>query len=431
MVFRSFSFSALPGLFIVGLLNHALFGVEVKLPVPTGPFAVGRVDYHWSDDARPEPLSKRPGAHRELMLSVWYPAGRSVSRAPTASYLVDFKAIQSVVSERDIKELFRPADSAIRESGFPKTHAIENASMPASPTRYPVLVFSHGLGLIRAVYTAELEDLASHGYVVAAIDHTYDTAFTAFPGGRFVLYAQETWDRESKKPGGFLNFVKERVEVWALDTRFLIDQLARYDRTPSLGAPFAEHLDLRRLGAFGHSVGGLASVRACQIDQRIRACMNQDSDIFGSPFIVDGTLGQPLLFFIATTADVSSEQKVHPTDAQLASLKMTRSEYDSQIRQAQKNQIDALSGVRGGSYRVTLSGLPGVTHRIFSDLPLIAAAGDLSKEAESFHNFNLAESYVRAFFDKTLKGDGKTLLEAGANPPDPLVRVDRYGPAVK
>ena len=301
--------------------------------------------------------------------------------------------------------------------------------MPPSPTRYPVLVFSHGLGLIRAVYTAELEDLASHGYVIAAIDHTYDTAFTAFPGGRFVLYAQEAWDRESKKPGGFLNFVKERVEVWAVDTRFVIDQLARHDRTPSLGAPFAGRLDLRRLGAFGHSVGGLASVRACQLDRRIGACMNQDSDIFGSPFIVSGTLDRPLLFFIAATADVSSDQKVHPTDAHLASWKMTRTEYDSQIQKAQKNQLAALLSVRGGSYRVTLSGLPGVTHRIFSDLPLLAAAGDPSKEAESLHNFTVTQSYIRAFFDKTIKNDRNTPLEPGSKPLDPLVTVDRYGSA--
>jgi len=345
----------------------------------------------------------------------------------------DFEVIRKAVSDADLQDLLRPACSAIQQFGYPRTRTIENARMPAAAAKYPVLVFSHGLGLISALYTAEFEDLASHGYVVAAIDHTYDTTFTVFPGDRFVLYAQEKWDAESKKPGGFITYVKERIEVWALDTRFVIDQLTRYDRTPSLSAPFADRLDLKRIGAFGHSVGGLVSARVCQLDNRIRACITQDSDIKGSPFVVDtpGTiLNQPFLFFVGPTADLFSERKLHPTDEALAQMKLARAEYDAIVRKQQETQNDVLSRVGGGSYRVILVNVPGFTHRSFSDLPLLAARGDATARAESLHNFQLAQVYTRSFFDKYLRGQRSTLLDLKLTP-DPRVRVDRFGSAQK
>ena len=49
--------------------------------------------------------------------------------------------------------------------------------------------------------------------------------------------------------------------------------------------------------------------------------------------------------------------------------------------QERKNQLAALLGVRGGSYRVTLSGLPGVTHRIFSATQYFAYGGRLQRLA--------------------------------------------------
>jgi predicted dienelactone hydrolase len=279
------------------------------------------------------------------MVHVWYPAeGSREAASRRAPYVRDFAAVQKAVSREALETLFRPAPYLqITVGGLPETHAVEGAGMPKGAAKFPVLIFSHGLGNPSALYTAALEDFASHGFVVAAIDHTYDNAFTIFPRSRVVMYARDAWSSETKKPNGYVDYVKKRIEeMWAPDIRFVIAQLSRYHSTPSLKAPFAGRLDWQRVGGFGHSMGGLAAVRACQMDARIRACANQDADIAGSPFVQTSPsepLKVPLLFFTAATANV---------------FKTTRDEYDADVKRVQANQNEALASVKAATYRVLI-----------------------------------------------------------------------------
>src|SRR5206468_11094216 len=53
---------------------------EVTLPVPTGPFAIGRAVYDWTDPTTLDVLSPVAGAHRELLIWIWYPSpGQAVA----------------------------------------------------------------------------------------------------------------------------------------------------------------------------------------------------------------------------------------------------------------------------------------------------------------------------------------------------------------
>ena len=72
---------------------------------------------------------------------------------------------------------FAPQDFA--ES---KTHA--RVGVPVKQGKHPVVLFSPGLGFSRFLNTALLEDLASQGYLVVAMDHTHESP-VEFPGGRF------------------------------------------------------------------------------------------------------------------------------------------------------------------------------------------------------------------------------------------------------
>ena len=100
----------------------------------------------------------------------------------------------------------------------------------------PLLLFSHGFTSFRANGRYLGEHLASHGFVVVAVDYPL-TSITA-PGGAFV-------DDVMNQPG---------------DISFLIDTLTA--RSSVAGHPLSGKIDSRRIGVFGISLGGLTSTLA-------------------------------------------------------------------------------------------------------------------------------------------------------------------------
>ena len=225
------------------------------------------MNYHWTDASRGETLSAVRGAHREVMTYVWYPADVDAG-ARCASYFPNYDAFERCVGETAMKKLLGEAGRTAARSGKLKPHAVEHAKVSASSKEYPLLVFSPGFGESCLTYSAMLEDLASHGYVVAAIDHPYDASCVVFPDGRSVPFEHESWDAAQKKTGGMMAYYASRIEVWASDTRFVLDQVIREQARSEPNAPFAGRIDLKRIGVFGHSVGGMTAARASELDGR-------------------------------------------------------------------------------------------------------------------------------------------------------------------
>ena len=60
--------------------------------------------------------------------------------------------------------------------------------MPLLGQKFPILIFSHGHGGLRTQNTNQVEELVSHGYIVIAVDHTFDAGFVEFPNGE-VFYS--------------------------------------------------------------------------------------------------------------------------------------------------------------------------------------------------------------------------------------------------
>ena len=162
-----------------------------KLPKPTGRYAVGATELYLNDKSRPEVFTEDPADTRELMVKVWYPAAEKGARPE--------RYIQPEV-----------AASFATNKGFPafigshipkvKTHRYAEVPLANERDQYPVLLFSHGLQAPVEFYSAFLEELASHGYIIFAIQHTYETAGVRFPDGRLAfdnmhaLSAGNRWD---------------------------------------------------------------------------------------------------------------------------------------------------------------------------------------------------------------------------------------------
>src|SRR5439155_7103170 len=64
-----------------------------------------------------------------------------------------------------------------------ETHAALDAPPLAGRSKLPLLLFSHGYTGLASAYTALLEDLASHGYVVLSVVHPYESVATTLSDG--------------------------------------------------------------------------------------------------------------------------------------------------------------------------------------------------------------------------------------------------------
>ena len=91
--------------------------------------------------------------------------------------------------------------------------AISNALPVRRAGGWRVVLFSTGYGIERQLYTGLVEDLASHGYVVVAIDHPHDANIVSFPDGHAVSIGNVG---ESK------NAISSALTVRIADTRYVL-----------------------------------------------------------------------------------------------------------------------------------------------------------------------------------------------------------------
>jgi len=132
-------------------------------PVPAGPHAVGTFDYSVIDPVRQERYE--PERNREIYVEVWYPA----ARATADNYPVT--PLYHELYEGD------PYWLGIALSYLKRvpTHSHINAPLADSPGgSFPVLIFSHGAMAYTSQNQQLMEHLASHGYIIFSVGHTYD-----------------------------------------------------------------------------------------------------------------------------------------------------------------------------------------------------------------------------------------------------------------
>jgi len=151
--------------------------------------------------------------------------------------------------------------------------------MPAEDGSFPILVFSHGMVGLRLQNSSTMQELASWGYVVVAVDHTDAAAVTVFPDGEARFYDLEAFGITAADGVPEKALVAERVfPVWVADQRFVYDTLETWAVDDPL---LAGKLDLNRIGSFGHSFGGATALEVCRIDPRCQAAVNLDGGLYG------------------------------------------------------------------------------------------------------------------------------------------------------
>src|SRR5262249_49419143 len=153
---------AIPGLLMICLGTTSNAQNVLALPAPTGPFSIGRMTFYWKDASRPETNTADPSDHRELRVDVWYPA-QTAPNAKEAAYCADLAALGKKLGGEGI--LFASM----------KTHSFVAPPIVQGGNAYPTLVFSPGNATNAENYTALVEELVSHGYAVATVDHPFQS----------------------------------------------------------------------------------------------------------------------------------------------------------------------------------------------------------------------------------------------------------------
>jgi pimeloyl-ACP methyl ester carboxylesterase len=291
---------------------------HAELPALTGAYGVGTVVLPLVDDTRLEDMTPEPDDYREIMVQVWYPTEKHFSGPtvpymdlPSLSYLIvesigifmqsgqETDTDPSAALENSIRggEFSIPIVSATRRPLLKRglqartnretdtlipfrpgwdfenpisTHAIVEAPPAAEAAPFPVLIFSPGFGAFYSEYQSLFENIASHGYVVAAINHPYTSGITVFPDGRMVVGTEDSSFEEHEA----------RHRVIVDDIEFLA---ARLESLLQIKLGLA--LNMNEIGFFGHSFGGSAAVEAClELPQGICA-INMDGTLRGQNYI--------------------------------------------------------------------------------------------------------------------------------------------------
>jgi dienelactone hydrolase len=348
------------------------------LPEPTGACPVGTTSSWLTDSSRPDPWAAGVTA-RELMVSLWYPVATTDGRR--ARYMTPAESELHLAS-RSITGVPPDMMSTVQ------TNAADGAE-PAGPQHsLPLVVLSPGFTNPRSTLTALAEDLASHGYVVAGIDSTYESHATAFPDGRVTT----SLAREARQRG-----LREKEKVAAgraADVSFVLDELT--GAHPAW--PGAALIDPSRIGMAGHSLGGAAAIAAMVADSRIRAGIDMDGAT-DAP-IPDEGLARPFMFL--------GKQSNYTPGSGGAVTPGTR---DWKLRRGAVITWERDWELLTGWKRWLV--VAGAVHASFTDLALLAdqAGIDIGAGLSGVRSLDITRAYVRAFFDQHLRGRPQALLD--------------------
>ena len=240
----------------------------VKLPKPTGPFKVGTAIFHWTDTTRTEWFTEEPGDLRKMMIQLWYPA-KINSRNKASPYIDHIDLRAQAIGDRVGLPSFM-----LDHLNLVKTHSFIEASPIESKELFPLIIFSHGLGGMRNQNTVLMEELASTGYAVVAMDHPYDANMTIFPPNSEAS-AERIADYRSAIPEGTADSIWLKIRNRQLDTR-IADVLFILQQLETVDTPLLSRINFQQIGIAGHSFGGATAVLSAMQDHRFKAAVALD-----------------------------------------------------------------------------------------------------------------------------------------------------------
>lgn len=263
---------------------------EVQLPSSTGKYKIGTCVFSVIDHDRIEMIGPAPGSKgRRIRGRLYYP----VLPSDTVGVPKDF-----VLSPALCEGLSRAFHVKIKDQVQGDYYL--NAS-PA-PGKFPLIVYSHGLGAYAEANHFLCSELASHGYNVLAVGHAFDAAANEYEDGS-VDFFDKSLNSKTYQPflpgavatlrfcndkrsnneelGRRFNVLQEKYYTFLIE---YLDERAKDIRsiTEETIRRFGQRIDLTHgIGITGHSMGGATAYYMCRHDDLFTAGINLDGILAG------------------------------------------------------------------------------------------------------------------------------------------------------
>ena len=367
--------------------------LPILLPVPNvakpdGPYQVGTMTFTLTDNSRREIYSSNPTIPRRFMIQVWYPASPRPDNK-TAPWMPNASIYAPAISS-----MLKLPTFFLDHLELVTTPAFQDSPVAKSNTPYPVIVFSHGWKGFRAQNTVQMLELASHGYVVIGMEHTYGAVATVFPDGTIAP------NNPAALPDGlpddvYFPIARLLVDQWSHDIGYALDFMTQQNADAQ--SPFFNTLDMNDVGIMGHSTGGGATIQFCGTDPRCKAGFAEDPYMTPvSEQVMTKGVSQPFFFMFSETW--TGDAKAENTNNNL-------------FRQFYPNASQSFGAVM----------IKGSAHYDFSDLPMLTPLAPqlhLKGPINGSYVIKMLNNYLLSFFDKTLKGKSTTLFDGPSPYPE-------------
>ncbi|WP_054705650.1 prolyl oligopeptidase family serine peptidase [Bacillus sp. JCM 19041] len=190
-------------------------------------------------------------------------------------------------------------------------------------------------------------ELASHGYIVVGIDHTYFSSGTVLPSGEHIEPAGIEFSED-------MRVMDDYIREWSADAGTTMDWFEKVNQDGYVNENEEDtwlqqlrgHIDFDRVGYMGHSFGGATAGYTLAKDDRFHAGINMDGFPYGDAHLVG--VEQPFLTMMS--------------DSDL--LEEYLQETDETYRKELYSRIEAISD--------DVISLNGALHMDFSDFPLLS-----------------------------------------------------------
>lgn len=254
-------------------------------PIPTGKYAVGNQLLHLIDSENKYDLDKI----NEFNVDIFYPSTSTEKKQflyrPKQIAAINDTVISFLSNGNTIKKIFW---NLFLHDAYP--YVQPQAEMPT--IKFPIIIYLPGIAAydMHALY---LSELASHGYVVCAIEPPYDTAITVFPDGRHITLDQELCQAQQENNRDFIYQYRNQAHIrWSKYIDMTIDKLSKLNNEPK--SMWYQCFDLDHIGILGHSHGGAVALDYCQKNKRCNAGINMDgwtktynsTNAFNTPFLL-------------------------------------------------------------------------------------------------------------------------------------------------